>query len=291
MRNFYKGAFAGVAFFTSYTPFVPEPSSYDKVTFYAGNSSVGGCIIDKVYGVNGTLEETDIAQNANLDFAPVWGPNVYLLAEFNNSYSGGNVTNITSPITEWQIYRGEVGQTGITQVGVVDVLEQQFIDYTALKGKDYIYYLFAANDTEISSPLLSNEVHCDYYGWYLIDVDNDIVYVFDIDVQGGQIVQEEEIEEYNTNLPYNAYSRGATNFVSGNITAWVPEDICDMSQSVDYVEQLREFIFSDRTKYLKDVKGRIFKVFTSGYTDSMITYGLKDEPRYISFDFQEIGEV
>ena len=69
------------------------------------------------------------------------------------------------------------------------------------------------------------------------------------------------------------------------------EDLCKMSQSVDYVEQLREFIFSDRKKYLKDNKGRIYNVFTSGYSDSMITYGIKDEPRYISFDFKEIGEV
>lgn len=291
MRNFYKGAFTGVSFFTSYTPFVPEPSTYDKVTFYAGDSNVGGCTIDKVYGINKRLEPTDIAQNADLNFNPTWGPNVYLLAEFNNSYSGGNVYNITSPITEWQIYRGESGVDGITHVGTVDVLEHQLIDYTALKGNDYTYYLFGANATEISSPLLSNEVHCDYYGWYLIDVENDIVYVFDIDVSGGDIVQEEEIEQYNTNLRYNAYSRGATNFVSGNITAWVMDDMCEKTQDVDYIEQLREFILSDRLKYLKDVKGRIFRVFTSGYSDSMITYGLTDEPRYISFDFQECGEV
>ena len=252
MRNFYKGAFTGVAFYTNYTPFIPEPSAYDKVTFYAGDSTFGGCTIDKVYGVNGEQEPAEIAQNANLNFVPVWGPDVYLLAEFNNSYSGGNVTNITSPITEWQIYRAEVGESDITQVGTVDVLEQQFIDYTALKNKDYIYYLFAANDTEISSPLLSNEVHCDYYGWYLIDVENDIAYVFDIDFNGGTIEQNEEIEEYNTNLPYNAYSRGATNFVSGTITALVPEDMCTLDQPVDYVENLRAFIFSDRLKYLKD---------------------------------------
>lgn len=291
MRNFYKGAFTGITFLTSYVPSIPDPSSYDKVIFYAGEGENGGCIIDKVYGINGVLSSDEINKNSDINFAPKWLSNTYLLSEFNNSYAGGNVTSITTPITEWQIYRSEENGNLLEKVGEVDVLTESFIDYTALKNNIYTYYLFGKNDVEISSPLTSEPVNCDYYGWFLIDVDNNVAYMFDLNFSGGQISQEEEISEYNTNLQYNAYSKGATNFISGNITALVMEDLCKMSQSVDYVEQLREFIFSDRKKYLKDNKGRIYNVFTSGYSDSMITYGIKDEPRYISFDFKEIGEV
>ena len=291
MRNFYHGAFLGATFLTSYSPSLPQNSSYDKVTFYGGDSKKGGCIIDKVYGFNGVLTEDYINTNSNIEFKPQWLPDTYLLAEFDNSYAGGNVSNIVSPITNWMIYRSEVGSNVLTKLDTIDVMEEKYIDYTALKNKEYIYYLFAKNDTEISSPLTSSSVECDYNGWHLIDVEDKVSYLFDINFSGGDISQVEDINEYNTNKQFMAYSRGATNYIEGSIRALVMDNLCDMKQGVDYVEQLRRFIYSDKPKYLKDNKGRIFKVFTSGYSDSYITQGIKDEPRYISFNFKEIGNV
>ena len=291
MGNFYHGAFLGVTFLTGYSPTIPELSSYDKVTFYGGDSNKGGYIFDKVYGENGEMTRQIIDANSNTLFEPRWDLNTYLLCEFDHSYSGGNVSNIASPILNWMIYRMETGTNTLQLLDKIDVLEEQYTDFTALKNKTYQYYLFGQNATEISAPLITNNVDCYYHGWYLIDVENKISYMFDLNFSGGDIEQVENIAEYNTNLPYNAYSKGNTNFLQGNITALVMDDLCTMKQNVEILNELRAFIFSDRLKYLKDNKGRIFKVFTSGYKDNFITAGIKDEPRYVSFDFKEIGDV
>ena len=291
MRNYYHGAMLGVSFLTGYSPSIPEPSSYDKVTFYGGDTGRGGHIIDKVYGLNVTMTKEQIDKNSTLYFSPKWTPETYLLCEFEHSYSGGNISNITSPILNWAIYRSESDSDVLELIDEIDVLEQSYIDFTALKNKKYTYYLFGKNDTEMSLPLITNEVESYYHGWYLIDEENKISYMFDLNLSGGEINQVEDISEYNTNLPYKAYSKGAMNYVEGTITALVMDDLCEMKQTVEILEELRSFIFSDRTKYLKDNKGRIFKVFTSGYKDNFITAGIKDEPRYVSFDFKEVGEV
>lgn len=291
MVNFLKGAFLGTAMFTGYNPTVPDFAAYDKITFYGGDTGTGGCIIDKVHGENKIMTKDYILSKSNLEFSPKWDLDTYLLCEFDRNFAGGNVVNITSPITDWLIYRSEVGSNQLDLIKEIDVKQEEFIDFTALKERTYIYYLFGKNDTEISSPLVTEEVYCDYYGWFLIDVDNKKSYIFDLNLSDGSIAQNEAVAEYTTNLKYNAYSRGNTDFISGTITALVMDDWCNMTQSVDYVEELREFILSDRKKYVKDRKGRIFRVFTSGYVDSMITSGLKGEPRYITFTFKEMGDV
>lgn len=289
--NYYKGAMVGTTFLTGYSPTIPEPSSYDKVTFYGGNTNRGGHRIDKVYGLNGTMTKAQIDASSYTGFKPQWTLDTYLLCEFDHSFSGGNVSNIASPIMNWMIYRSEAGSNVLKLLGKIDVLEEEYVDFTALKNKKYKYYLFGQNDTEISAPLTTPTVESYYHGWFLIDVENQVSYMFDLNFSGGEINQVENIAEYETNLPYKAYSKGATNYIEGNITALVMDDLCEMKQNVEVLEELRSFIFSDRLKYLKDNKGRIFKVFTSGYTDNFITAGIKDEPRYVSFDFKEVGEV
>jgi hypothetical protein len=291
IRNYYNGSFMGVTFLTSYSPTIPESTSYDTVTFYGGNTNRGGYNIDKVYGTNTPLTKSQIDSYSNTNFNPQWTTDTYLLCEFDGSVSGGNVSSISSPILNWMIYREEEGTNVLKQIDKIDVLEEEYIDFTALKNKKYKYYLFGQNNTEISAPLTTSTIEPYYHGWYLIDVENKISYMFDLDLTGGDISQVENISEYETNLPYNAYSRGATNHIEGSITALVMDDLCSMKQDVELLNELRDFIFSDRLKYLKDNKGRIFRVFTSEYKDNLITAGINGEPRYVSFSFKEVGEV
>lgn len=291
MRNFYGGAFLGIAMSTGYSPTVPELSSYDRVTFYSGDTNSGGCIIDKVYGVNQETTIDYLDRCATILFEPQWNVNCYILCEFDNNLSGGNITSITLPITNWDIYRAKAGTTLLEYIDTIDVLTNSYNDFTALKNNDYVYYIFAKNDTEISSPLETAVVHCAYDGWFLIDVENKISYLFDINFSGGDLSQINNMTEYDTNLKYKAYSKGAMDYIEGTITALVMDDYCNMTQSVDVLETIREFIFSDRLKYIKDNKGRIFNVFTSNYKDNFITNGINGEPRYITFDFKEVGEV
>lgn len=289
MNNFLNGSFLGTAFATGYTPTIPEPTSYDEVTFYGGDAD--GCIIDKVYGLNESLTKKYIDEYSNIFFKPVWSPNTYLLCEFDNNYSGGNMVSIENPISNWLIYRSDNDSSILKYIDTVEATANKYTDFTALKNKEYTYYLFGKNDVEISAPIKTKRIESYYHGWFLIDVENNISYMFDLNFSGGSITQVENISEYDTNLPYKAYSKGFTNYIEGNIKALVIDDYCNMNQSIDILEKLRELIFSDRPKYLKDNKGRIFKVFTSGYVDNVFQKGVVNEPRYISFDFKEVGEV
>ena len=284
---FLKMNFLGVTPLIGYSPQKPEFSDYDKVTFY-GNSS--GCIIDEIWGRNIKYNAKMIDDLVGSVYEPKWDDTTYLLARFNNNLNGGNITNINTKIKNWLIYRRDIDEGHLNYVDTIDVGKSSYTDYKALRGKTYQYYMYAQSDTELSSPITTNEVECQYYHWCLIDQIKNAVYHFKYNFSGGNLSTEESWQEYQTGSQYNTFVRGETNYLVGTVQALVVENTVPFKQSADYIDMFRECICSDREKYIKDAKGHIFKVFTYGFADTGLCES-DDIPRMISFNFKECGAV
>lgn len=284
---FLKVNFLGMTPLMGYSPKKPEFSDYDSITFYGGDR---GCIIDSVWGQNIQYNESIINKMISDGYKPVWNDSTYLLAKFNNDLNGGNITNINTEIKDWIIYRRDINEGQMEYITTIDAEQSSFIDYKALRDKSYQYYMYAQSDTELSSPISTEPVECEYYHWCLIDEDKDAVYHFQYNFSGGNLSVEESWQEYQTNSQYNTFVRGKPNYLVGSIQALVVDSVYPFSQSADFIDKFRECICNDRAKYLKDAKGHILKVFTYGFTDTGLCE-TDDAPRMISFNFKECGPV
>ena len=100
--------FLGVTPLQSYSPVVPPSVSYDKITFYGGST---GTTIDSVWGRNEVIDDTTIEGYNLTTYAPTWTVNTYMLALFDNTLDAGNISGLTTPITNWLIFRQDPDQT------------------------------------------------------------------------------------------------------------------------------------------------------------------------------------
>lgn len=286
--NFLKGAALGMSKITSYSPRIPSISEYDEVMFFGG---ANGATIDKIYGVNVDVTYADLVNSSTETFTPHWTPSTYLLAEFNNTLNGGNVPGINSEIIKWLVYRYDKNTGQLKPVSEVDVSDNEWIDYTAAKDNTYQYWIFAMTKDEMSAPMKTNMVDHEYFGWFLIDVEQNTAYAFNLNQTGGGVGQGENYVEHNTNSRFHVFSRGRTDYLEGSVTAIVSDDCTADTQSLELIEAIREFIMSDREKIVKDNKGRVFKAFVSGYQDSDVATYSDGEFKYIDFSFKQSGVV
>jgi len=153
--------------------------------------------------------------------------------------------------------------------------------------------LFAKNATEVSSPLVSLEIEPDYFGYFLISPDDNLSFKFDLNSESSSFDTDEDYTEYKTNLRTNVFSRGNNNAIKGTIRALIQDDPSSdtFEQTNAELESLRDLVISSKTKYLKDKRGRIFKIFTYGYKDYNLNEGINSQPRVVEFSFIENGNV
>ena len=254
--------------------------------FYGGNT---GATFSKIWGRNITLTEEDVSSN----YVTSWSNETYLLASFNNNLDAGSIDTSIGEITNWLLYREEQGQGTLQLLGSLDNLQTEFYDFKNLGTNIYKYYLFAVGTLALSNPTITQPVQSDYYGWFLIDPEYNKSYQFDINFDGGTKNYTEDYTEYEPNNLNNIFTRGSNFFLNGSISGIISTD--NLKKDAQYTNadllSLSEFINSDRVKYLKSIRGEIFKVLVYGYQQNLLNSALGENIYTTSFNFKEVGEV
>jgi hypothetical protein len=279
--------FLGMSPFTSYTPTIVPTTSYNKITIY------GNYIVNQIWGRNELIDSAIIQAYTPTTYAPTWTQSTFILANLNDTLDGGNAGGLTNPITHWDIYRLKIGDTQSTYLTTVPVATTLYEDFKAILNEQYTYLLYGKNATEVGDPIQSFGIEPDYYGWFLIDEDNGIAYKFDTNVVSGSLNSEEDITEYAGNLEHSVFHRGKRKSIAGQIQAiiWDSNSSITYTQGNEILQQLKNFIFSDRNKLLKDRRGRIFRVETFGYSENQLDDRIPQQIIQCSFNFKEIGNV
>lgn len=265
---------------------------YDTLFFYGNNT---GAIIDSVWGRYMELTpEYFNTLNPNT-YNPTWTINTYLMALFEYTLSGGNISNIDEYLTQWAIYRLTNDNTQLEFLNNISINDSSYKDYTVLIGNSYQYYIFAKNENIMSPPLVSNIVQPSYYGHYLIDVTHNITYVLNINVESGALTQNEEYTMHNVNNKYNVFMKGNNQYQSATIQGIL---ICStdaegtINNSVSLLEEFNNFVHDDDIlKYYKNRKGQIFNVFTSDANMSVLNDNIGSQPMVVSVTITEKGDV
>ena len=283
-----SGAILGLSTFRQSSD-LPAKRAYTSIKVY------GNAIIDKLHIRSKEFTGTQLADIIVTDTLK-WTPSTLLMCEFEDTLGGGNIANVTNSIIKWQITRKESETDVLTILDTVDVSEISYIDYESQTFKTYVYDVFALSSDEISEPLETGEIYNDSFGWFLIGTDNDgtiYSYKFDLQVASNTLTTEEDFTEYSSYTQYNAFAKGARNFVRGSISFLAGEIETDgtLSQTVDYVSILKNRIQNSTTKTLKSRKGEIWKVKTHGFSATQLNDDIGDQPQMLGFDFIECESV
>ena len=267
---------------------VPLLEEFDSITFGSADGSTSAMTISCVWGQNLLMTE-EYLDSYNIENVK-WNEYTYLLAMTKNNLDAGSINNIGN-IETWSLYRWD-------SESETTVLIDNFaasVNSTGLLGRKYYYVLYAYNtDGQMSSPFVTSTVQLDYYGYFLIDVDNDIVYKFDTNFSGGDLKQNTDYASFRTNNKYMTYHTGELQYLSGSIAALVryADSNIYTNNTTGLLENLRDCIKDDnRTKILKTRKGEGWYVFTYDYNDSVINQAIGAQPVNASFSFDEIGTL
>lgn len=262
---------------------------YNKITIYGGTST-----FDKIRVLSRELTNAEINSLAFTD-EYTWDEYTTFYAEFNDNTDAGNIPSGTGAITKWKITRTKTGDPIAVTVAELDDLIQEFYDYRALKDEQYVYRLYGITSSEVIAPAQSEYITSDYYGWFLIDPDTDTVYKFDINLSSGTLNNDTDFTRYQTYTRTDAYSRGERDMISGQLTAlfhdFETDDCGELVQTNEDLANFKTFVNSSVDKYLKDRRGRIWKVQTNGVPETQWNDALQEQVISVTFSYYESGDV
>lgn len=276
--------------------YVPELADFTSISF-GGQSDM---TISNIWGQSQVKTSegwgdmtTEYLDSYNVQSA-YWSDYTYMLSDFSQSGYPAGILRGLGEIENWILYRWDSKSNQATLLGTFDGSTTSYIDYTVLLDNTYRYLLYADGTEDMSTALVSKEINMDYYGYFLIDVSNDIVYKFDTLVSGGDLALNMEYSSFKTNNKYYTYSVGDLKHISGSIAALVRYANSQVytNNTVGLLENLRDCIQDgSRIKILKTRKGEGWYVFTYDYKDSVVNQAIGEQPINASFSFSEIGDL
>lgn len=229
-------------------------------------------ICDYIWALSRNFNQDEIDFIADYVNEPSWTIDTALLVTFNRTLMAGNMTNASSAPTSWRVYRQRVGDDNMVLAAIADNNTQKLIDYNVRNNETYIYRLFAMSASYITAPIVSEPIQTDWRTWCVFDVDEDSdgtmhlsqCFVFGLDINSGQMVNNIQASAYNNFTPYPKIHKAPTNYYSGTLTSMLGKFDCDKG---DYAEDdsdhegaLKLFSTNGKRKFLKDVKGHIWEI-------------------------------
>jgi hypothetical protein len=279
-----SGHIVGLSYL-SFMPPVVIPTAFEQITIY------GQQTVDFLWIKNKILTDAEI-EAITLTEVPVWNPDTIFLANYDNSINAGNIVNLSNPIISWTVQRQEA--TSLIRQTIASVVStvSEYTDYTISANKTYQYYIFPLTAIETGEPLESDAILADFYNWSLADPTTNTIFIFDLNLESGDILNETDRCEYQTFSKFNKISRGERNFIKGGINCLAGYiDVNGVYQSsIIYLASMREIINNGNTKYLKSRLGDIWAVDTFNFKYKYMDT-IANQPQNISFEFIEIAEV
>lgn len=228
---------------------------------------IGECVFDNTLPFSDTQNSVKlqncIADTLHIDkIAKVndpikWTGHTRLLARFNGNFEAGNVDPNELNITKWRIKRNKPNELKQT-VGEVENqwnVEHQFEDYFVKAKQVYEYTVVPLIDDVIEGDDITHPVEVDFDGWWLIDEDTRLQFLYNLD--DAKYGLEEDREEIRTFSKYPLIRYGPSRFRRGTLMGlFIPQE-----KTAKEMEEMLDSMIEARKPYiLKDGQGRYMKV-------------------------------
>ena len=272
--------------------------AYNKATLY------GDSMVDYIWVHNKVDSQNEINQTLGYTYEPKWDANTFLLALFNNTLNGGNVTSVGDKILYWQVYKRKRGEATLRFLARVPASQYALYDFNAVNNAEYQYILFAETAEYISAPLQQDGYTItSWWNWSLTKLtksetndkiyyaDSKNVWLFDTEVQSGALQQNLDKATIENFTQFPKISTGKKNYLTGSISAFLSNP--HNARYEDTIEQYNafiDFIADENPKLLKDRKGNGWIVDT---TSNQMQYNdvTAEQITTVSFDFVQLDDL
>lgn len=272
--------------------------AYNKATLY------GDSMVDYIWVHNKVDSQNEINQTLGYTYEPKWDANTFLLALFNNTLNGGNVTSVGDKILYWQVYKRKRGEATLRFLARVPASQYALYDFNAVNNAEYQYILFAETAEYISAPLQQDGYTVtSWWNWSLTKLaksetddkiyyaDSKNVWLFDTEVQSSALQQNLDKATIENFTQFPKISTGKKNYLTGSISAFLSNP--HNARYEDTIEQYNvfiDFIADENPKLLKDRKGNGWIVDT---TSNQMQYNdvTAEQITTVNFDFVQLDDL
>lgn len=272
--------------------------AYNKATLY------GDSMVDYIWVHNKIDSQSEINQTLGYTYEPKWDANTFLLALFNNTLNGGNVTSVGDKILYWQVYKRKKGEATLRFLARVPASQYALYDFNAVNNAEYQYILFAETAEYISAPLQQDGYTVtSWWNWSLTKLtksetndkiyyaDSKNVWLFDTEVQSSALQQNLDKATIENFTQFPKMSTGKKNYLTGSISAFLSNP--HNARYEDTIEQYNafiDFIADENPKLLKDRKGNGWIVDT---TSNQMQYNdvTAEQITTVNFDFVQLDDL
>ena len=273
-------------------------SYYNKIIVYPNQK------VDYLMQINNSASDEDIEKVNASDFIPDWNAflnRINIMAPYTNNLVSSFITGLTENLSGWVVYRQKKGESSLKKIGEINKSATYIDDYGVSNQSVYKYFIFPMTESQIGINLATQNIETDWWNWSvtsLQQIGNNIyapkeVWIFDTNLQSGDILQNLDIVYHNNFTKYPKEARGNMNYISGSISCLlsnIEDDSGEYIETVDKLNHWREFCADDSLKIIKDRKGNIRLVSISDTTNSILDESDK-QPTTISFTYTEIGDI
>lgn len=271
---------------------------YNKATLY------GDSMVDYIWVHNKVDSQSEINQTLGYTYEPKWDANTFLLALFNNTLNGGNVTSVGNKILYWQVYKRKRGEATLRFLARVPASQYALYDFNAVNNAEYQYILFAETAEYISAPLQQDGYTvASWWNWSLTKLtksetndkiyyaDSKNVWLFDTEVQSSALQQNLDKATIENFTQFPKISTGKKNYLTGSISAFLSNP--HNARYEDTIEQYNafiDFIADENPKLLKDRKGNGWIVDA---TSNQMQYNdvTAEQITTVNFDFVQLDDL
>lgn len=202
----------------------------------------------------------------NLSSQQQWDERVLYLAEFEDSLLASEV-DPQILATKLKIKRRKYGTYVFEDIYINDFVENgEYIDRSVGSNVLYEYLLVPVDSEGNEGRAVPVSNMTTFNSWILSDDNN--TYVFDLETSSEQIKTNLDFAKYDNYTEYPVVSFGIKKYDEGGLKtipySWNNNEI---QFDLQKLEQIKAFINNKQPKYLKDPKGRVWKVITYDYTE------------------------
>ena len=272
--------------------------AYDKITIYPNQK------VDYLIQITDVASNEDISKVNDANFVPDWNSflnRTNIMSPYTNDLISSFITGLTENLSGWTVYRQKVGETALKKVAEIDKSAIYIEDYCVANQSRYRYFFFPITETQIGVNLATGRINTNWWNWSLTSLENigdgiyvpKEVWVFDTNLESGDVTQNLDIVYHNNFTKYPKESRGEMNYITGSLSCFlsnIDNDKGEYIETVDKLNDWRDFCADDSLKVIKDRKGNIRLVSISDTTNSIMDESDK-QPTTISFSYTEIGNI
>lgn len=289
----------GNSFLENGNPRYVPTFSINYILFGSGNT---GVTVDKIWGRNNydlTLAEFNDISIYN----PSWTDDTYMLADFGHDVL--NAGEIQPPYScefdSYTVHKVYTLNGNTVDEVVANNISNQDVSYRDYRNSYDCYYYITVNGHNINDDSTywcaptsySNLLNKTPWGYYLIDINNQVSYFFNCNVTAGSETINNEYTQYQINHKYDTFGKGVNQYASGSFTGILYNGNTFQSDNTGQQESLtafKEFFNSKRPCILKDRKGNVYNVILTEYAESQLEIYLPTQIVISAISWRQVNE-